>query len=117
MDMLVHVPAMSPELLMQAPLGESSAVVQQRCQQAQQRAIDKRGVSNHRLTPAQLQDLQIETAAEQLLQQQAARHGWSGRAVHRVLRVAQTIADLAQTDQIEKAHMVQAMHFRASLKK
>ncbi len=116
MDMWVQVPAMPPELLMQAPAGETSAVVQQRCQQAQRRAMDKRGVSNHRLTPAQLQDLKIETAAEQLLQQQAARHGWSGRAVHRVLRVAQTIADLAQTDEIEKAHMMQAMHFRVPLK-
>jgi predicted ATPase with chaperone activity len=30
--------------------------------------------------------------------------------------VAQTIADLAQTDEIEKAHMMQAMHFRVPLK-
>ena len=117
MDMWVHVPAMSPELLMQAPAGETSAVVQARCQAAHERAVKRQGVSNHRLTPAQLQDLKIEKAAEQWLQQQAARQGWSGRAVHRVLRVAQTIADLAQAEQIDNAHMVQAMHFRVPIKK
>ena len=85
-DMQVHVPAMPADLLMQAPAGESSASVQARCQQAQQH-----------------------------VQQQAARQGWSARAVHRVLRVAQTIADLAQAEEIELSHVMQAMYFRMAL--
>jgi magnesium chelatase family protein len=101
---------------MQACEGESSAVVQQRCQQAHDRAIQTRGVSNHRLSAAQLQDLTIDTAAERVLQQYAARQAWSARAVHRVLRVAQTIADLAQSQEIEVTHVMQAMHFRMALK-
>jgi magnesium chelatase family protein len=116
MDMCVHVPAIPAELLMQACEGESSAVVQQRCQQAHDRAIQTRGVSNHRLSAAQLQDLTIDTAAERVLQQYAARQAWSARAVHRVLRVAQTIADLAQSQEIEVTHVMQAMHFRMALK-
>ena len=114
-DMQVHVPALPADLLMQSPLGESSASVQARCQQAHERAINRRGVSNHALSAAQLQTLKVQAQAQQHVQQQAARHGWSARAVHRVLRVAQTIADLAQAEEIELAHVMQAMHFRMAL--
>jgi len=114
-DMQVHVPALPPEILMQAPVGETTASVQKRCQQAHERALSLRGVNNHALSAAQLQALKIQAQAQQHVQQQAARHGWSARAVHRVLRVAQTIADLAQAEEIELAHVMQAMHFRMAL--
>ena len=114
-DMQVHVPAMPADLLMQAPPGESSARVQARCQQAHERALNRRGVANHALSAVQLQSLKLHPPAQQHVQQQAARHGWSARAVHRVLRVAQTIADLAQAEEIELAHVMQAMHFRMAL--
>jgi magnesium chelatase family protein len=82
-DMQVHVAALLPQELMQAPAGESSAVVQARCQQAYDRAVSRRGVSNHRLTAAQLQDLRIDQPAQQCLQQQATQSAWSARTVHR----------------------------------
>ena len=112
MDMQVWVPTLSPAQLLEAPDGESSATVQARCEAAHARAIDRRGVANHGLTAAQLQTLTLEPSAQQWLQQQAHRHAWSARGIHRVMRVAQTIADLAQSDAITHAHMAQAMHFR-----
>jgi magnesium chelatase family protein len=115
-DMQVHVAALSPQELMQAPTGESSTVVQARCQQAYDRAVSRRGVSNHRLTAAQLQDLRIDQPAQQCLQQQATQSAWSARTVHRVMRLAQTIADLAQADDILLPHMLQALHFKMSVK-
>jgi len=114
-DMQVHVPALPADMLMQSAQGESSAGVQARCQAAHERALNRSGVSNHALSAAQLQALKIQAQAQQHVQQQAARHGWSARAVHRVLRVAQTIADLAQAEEIELAHVMQAMHFRMAL--
>ncbi|NDG14499.1 MAG: ATP-binding protein, partial [Betaproteobacteria bacterium] len=116
MDMQVHVAALSPQELMQAPTGESSAVVQARCQQAHDRALARRGVSNHRLSAAQLQTLRMEEPARQCLQQHATRHGWSARTVHRVMRLAQTIADLAQSDDILLPHVMQALHFKMPAK-
>lgn len=113
--MQVHVPAMPADLLMLAPAGESSASVQSRCQQAHERALSRRGVSNHALSAAQLQSLKLQIQAQQHVQRQAACQGWSSRAVHRVLRVAQTIADLAQAEEIELSHVMQAMHFRMAL--
>jgi magnesium chelatase family protein len=113
LDMQVQVPALPPEVMLQAPAGEASADVRDRCQVAQQRALARQGVRNQDLSPAQLQDLPISAQAQAHLLQTASRHGWSGRAISRVMKVAQTIADLGQADQIEHPHVAQAMHYRS----
>ncbi len=47
-----------------------------------------------------------------LLSQVAERFGLSARGYHRVLRVARTIADLADSDQIRRPHLAEAISFR-----
>ena len=37
---------------------------------------------------------------------------WSARAMHRVLRVARTIADLAGSEAIRAAHLAEAVRYR-----
>jgi magnesium chelatase family protein len=113
LDMQVQVAALPPDLMLQAPSGDSSVLVQQRCQAAHDRALARQGVRNQDLSPAQLQDLPMNAQAEQHLLQTARRHAWSGRAISRVKKVAQTIADLASAAQIEQPHVAQAMHYRS----
>ena len=112
-DMRVSVPALPPEVLLHDKASETSAQVQARCQAAHDRALQRRGVANHALDVAQLQALPISAQAQAHLQQIAALQGWSARVVHRSLRLAQTVADLAQADQIEHSHVLQALHFKA----
>jgi magnesium chelatase family protein len=113
MDMRVAVPALPPEVATQAQASDSSAQVRLRCQAALERAFRRQGMSNHALSPPQLLALPISDAAQAHLNRSAAQHGWSARLVHRSLRLAQTIADLAQADQIDHNHMLQALHFRS----
>ena len=112
LDMRVIVPALPPEVLLNARPSETTAQVQARCEAAHTRALQLRGVANHALTPAQLMVLPINNKAQAYLQQTAARQAWSARSVHRCLRLAQTIADLAQAEHIELAHLIQAMHYK-----
>ena len=48
----------------------------------------------------------------QLAQQ---RMNLSARAYHRVLRVARTIADLAQSEQINAQHISEALSYRCNM--
>lgn len=49
------------------------------------------------------------------LQAACGRLGWSGRAFHRVLRLARTIADLAGEADILTPHVAEAIQYRRVL--
>jgi magnesium chelatase family protein len=50
------------------------------------------------------------------LNQAAGKLGWSGRALHRVTRLARTLADLQAQDAIGVTQVAEAIQFRRALK-
>jgi magnesium chelatase family protein len=115
-DLHVQVNALSPEALLAAQAGESSAVMAERVAAAQAQALARQGCTNQQLSGQSLnQHCDLAPAASQILQAAAQRLQWSGRATHRSLKVARTIADLSGSPRIEVAHMAEALQYRSQL--
>lgn len=54
----------------------------------------------------------LDTAAHESLEMAQSRFGLSQRSVHKVLRIARSIADLAQSETISQEHLLEALSFR-----
>ncbi|TAK93031.1 MAG: ATP-dependent protease [Aquabacterium sp.] len=115
-DVQIEVPAVPPDVLAASPDGESSADVAARVLRARERQRSRQGVLNAELSGSLLEaHAQADAAASSFLQTACARLGWSGRAFHRVLKLARTIADLAGADAIRQSHMAEAIQYRRVL--
>jgi magnesium chelatase family protein len=116
-DMRIDVPALAEADLLGAPEGEPSARIAARVAAARERALRRQGQPNDRLDTAQI-DTHCAANAEvrQLLRAASARLGWSARAFHRVLKLARTIADLADADTLAPAHVAEAIQYRRELR-
>ncbi len=115
-DLQVEVPAIAPATLLDASSGEASAQVAVRVARARERALTRQGRPNAQLSAADLpRHCELQAAADALLRRAAAHLGWSGRALHRVLKVARTLADLADLPLIGAAQIAEALQYRGAL--
>jgi magnesium chelatase family protein len=57
----------------------------------------------------------LDEPAQRFLQAAAQRLGWSGRSLHRVMKLARTIADLAGRDAVGVADVAEAVQYRRAL--
>ncbi len=115
-DLHVEVGALAPQELLQAPAGEATACIRERCAAARERALLRQGKPNQALQGKDLdQHSGLDPAAVNFLRQAAARLGWSARGVHRTLKVARTIADLAGAEATQSAHVAEAVQYRRAL--
>ena len=116
-DLHVEVPALPPEELLSAPPGEATEAIRERSSAARLRAMARQGKSNQALQGQEIDDhLLLDAAAAKFLNKAAARLGWSARGMHRALKVARTIADLAGATHTEVQHVAEAVQYRRALR-
>ncbi|MEP4373126.1 MAG: ATP-binding protein, partial [Alloalcanivorax venustensis] len=114
-DLHLEVPAVSPDTLMGDPDGEPSLVVRERVLAARERQMHRQGRLNRELD------------ADWLMASLGPHKPWltgvmerlelSARALHRSLRVARTIADLAHQERVGREHLREALSYRQNLLK
>ena len=116
-DLHVEVGALAAEELINTPPGESTAAIRVRVAAARGRAIARQGQPNQALGGKAIDEqCQLDDAAAKFLNTAAARLGWSGRSIHRCLKVARTIADLAGAANVQVTHVAEAVQYRRALK-
>ena len=107
------MPALTSDELLRASPGEASAVVRARVLAARARQRG-RGVLNALLGGGALrQHCALDAATRRLVADAVDRGGMSARAVHRAMRVARTIADLAGDERISVRALAEAVQYRA----
>lgn len=113
LDLQIEVPALTSGDLLAAPPGESSASVRARVTAARARQR-LRGTLNSALSNAALREhADPDGAGRRLVADAMDRGGMSARAVHRALRVARTIADLAGEGPVSAPRLAEAIQYRA----
>ncbi|MBS0432414.1 MAG: YifB family Mg chelatase-like AAA ATPase [Proteobacteria bacterium] len=92
---------------------ESSETVRTRVIGARARAMARAGKPNAALSTREIErDCALGDGERALLQRAMDKLGLSARAYHRVLRTARSIADLADSDRIGRAHLAEALQYR-----
>lgn len=115
--MQIQVGALAHDDLTAQPAGESSATVAQRVARAASRQLARQGKHNNQLSVSEIDThCRPDAGGEQLLRTAMTRLNWSARAYHRVLKVARTIADLADAASIAQPHVAEAIQYRRAMR-
>ncbi len=117
-DLHVEVPRLPPaELRPDAPGGEPTATVRARVIQARSRQHARAGKANAALGQAEtVTACRLQEADQLLLERAVDALQLSARSMHRILRVARTIADLDGADAIATTHLTEAIGLRRAMR-
>jgi magnesium chelatase family protein len=115
-DLQIEVPPLPADALRDPAAGESSGAVQARVERARNAQLERQGKPNALLTASEIErHCQPDEAGDSLLRRAIARFNLSARAYHRVLKVARTIADLAEADALAASHISEAIGYRRGM--
>lgn len=117
-DLHLEVPAVPYRTLTRVGDGEPSVQVRDRVLASRERQFQRSAglsrVTNADLTPSQVRQwCSPDQEGDRLLELAVSKLALSARAVHRILKVARTIADLEGSKTVRAAHVAEAVAYRS----
>ncbi|MFW2371839.1 MAG: YifB family Mg chelatase-like AAA ATPase [Gammaproteobacteria bacterium] len=113
-DMHIEVPRQNRQTIHDETNSDTSHIIRQRVEQAYQRQMLRANKANAELSTREIdQHCQLTTTDNQLLEQAIDKMKLSTRAHHRILKLARTIADLDNMEQIATHHLTEAISYRS----
>jgi magnesium chelatase family protein len=122
-DIHIEVPRVDYEKLSGDRTGESSEVIRARVQAA-------RDIQNERFSNRESKDIvsnadmrvgeirqfcKLQDEGQSLMRSAMTQLNLSARGYHRILKLARTIADLAGSEEIQSAHLAEALQYRPKM--
>lgn len=94
---------------------ETSAQIKERVIKARQIQEKRFGIKtvNAKMTGSEIEQFcKLDDECEKIIQSAMSRFGLSIRQYHKILKISRTIADLANSENIQKPHLMEALGFR-----
>jgi magnesium chelatase family protein len=114
-DLHVEVPRLPYEKMANQEPAENSQNIKQRVQAARevQRKRFGKAKTNSEMSLIELKEYcKLGDDQQQVMKQMMKQYNFSGRSLHRILKVSRTIADLAGSDIITSQHLGEAIMYR-----
>lgn len=115
LDMIIEVHSIPEVIINQTreKTSESSTTIRCRVISAFSKQLKRHDVSNSALKTSDIEKFCVLSKTDKsLLQTATTKLGLSGRAIHRILKVARTIADISDSENIETQHLSEAISYR-----
>ena len=114
-DIHIEVPKLDKSAFDQnSPKSEDSQTIRKRVINAYQIQLERAGKSNADLSSTQVDEhCRLESDEKMLLDKAMDKLHLSARAYHRILKLARTIADIADCETIQKPHITEAISYRS----
>ncbi len=118
-DLQVEVPKVKFEKLSQEILSENSKTIRARVEQGRKeqakRFLGRKNKTNSEMKHKEIREFCIlDKNGMEILKEAVAELQLSARSYHRILKLARTIADMAQKNRIEAVHVAEALQYRGN---
>ena len=118
-DLQIEVASQSTETILSPELADesddriSSDCLRESVIHIREKQLNRQGKINARLNPDELNKFcGLGDTEKQFISRVCDRLSYSARAVHRILRVARTLADIDDSEWVEKKHLAEAVQYR-----